>query len=557
MKTRHTAGLIVVVLVFIVGEIPGSNDLSRLRERPIVLYLTMFEDSAGQTFTPWQTLGQFADASRAPLYGCYETYLGHGIVGGSIVTFEAIGRKTAQLGIRVLAGEEPQAASRAESHQSVPMFDWRQLRRWNISEASLPPGSIIQFRPLWEHHKEYVIGGFCIILAQTATIAGLLVQRGWRRRTEAAWREDEKRMTLAANAANLGTWVWDIPRNHVWASEQCKQLFGFAPDAEVTLEMMRGRVHPEDGTMRDEAIERTIAGNGRYDPQYRVLLPDGTVRWLAAAGQVERNKSGKPVRMLGVSIDITGRKLAEREIQQQRAELVHVTRVSMMGQLASSLAHELNQPLGAILHNAEAAELFLQNSHPDIEEIRAILADILHDDQRASAIIDRMRTLVRRRGFQGSWLNMNTLVGEVVTLVRPDTERRNMKVVWEPASTIPSVWGDHVELQQVILNLLLNAMDAMNDCPAEARRVYVRVSLVADEVEVAVSDAGHGITEENLTRLFAAFFTTKPTGLGMGLAISQNIIAAHKGRLTAENNVNGGATFRVRLPMAEPKGSAA
>ena len=309
--------------------------------------------------------------------------------------------------------------------------------------------------------------------------------------------------------------------------------------------------------MRDEAIERTIAGNGRYDPQYRVLLPDGTVRWLAAAGQVERNESGKPVRMLGVSIDITGRKLADREIQQQRAELVHVTRVSMMGQLASSLAHELNQPLGAILHNAEAAELFLQNSHPDIEEIRAILADILHDDQRASAIIDRMRTLVTRRGFQGSWLNMNTLVGEVVTLVRPDTERRNMKVVWEPASTIPSVWGDHVELQQVILNLLLNAMDAMNDCPAEARRVYVRVSLVADEVEVAVSDAGHGITEENLTRLFAAFFTTKPTGLGMGLAISQTIIAAHKGRLTAENNVNGGATFRVRLPMAEPKGSAA
>ena len=168
-----------------------------------------------------------------------------------------------------------------------------------------------------------------------------------------------------------------------------------------------------------------------------------------------------------------------------------------------------------------------------------------------------MRTLVRPREFQGSRLNMNTLVGEVVTLVRPDTERRNMKVVWEPASTVTPVWGDHVELQQVILNLLLNAMDAMNDCPAEARRAYVRVSLVAAEVEVAVSDAGHGIAEENLTRLFAPFFTTKPTGLGMGLAISQTIIAAHKGRLTAENNVNGGATFRVTLPMAEPKGSAA
>ena len=215
----------------------------------------------------------------------------------------------------------------------------------------------------------------------------------------------------------------------------------------------------------------------------------------------------------------------------------------------------LNQPLGAILHNAEAAEVFLQNGHPDIEEIRAILADIRQDDQRAGAIIDRMRTLVRPREFQGSRLNMNTLVGEVVTLVRPDTERRNMKVVWEPASTEMPVWGDHVELQQVILNLLLNAMDAMNDCPAEARRAYVRVSLVAAEVEVAVSDAGHGITEENLTRLFAPFFTTKPTGLGMGLAISQTIIAAHKGRLTAENNVNGGATFRVTLPQWRGQGA--
>ena len=534
-------------------------ELSRLPDDTIVLYLVIFQDAAGRTFTPRQALDQFAQASRAPIYGCYDTFLGHGIVGGMMVTFEQIGQKAAQLGMRILDGENPQTVARSESHQPVPVFDWNQLRQWKISETLLPPGSVVRNRELtaWEQHRGAILATAGLCAVETFLIAFLLWQRRRRRLAEASLRDSEQRMTLAVDAAKFGIWVRDLARNEIWASDRWRALFGFTKTERLELAVILERVHPEDRESLSRTFASVLEHGGDYETQYRIVLPGEQVRWISSRGRVDRNGGGKPVLVLGVSRDITVRKLAESEIQRQRAELVHVTRVSTMGQLASSLAHELNQPLGAILHNAEAAEFFLQNGHPDIEEIRAILADIRQDDQRAGAIIDRMRTLVRPREFQGSRLNMNTLVGEVVTLVRPDTERRNMKVVWEPASTVTPVWGDHVELQQVILNLLLNAMDAMNDCPAEARRAYVRVSLVAAEVEVAVSDAGHGITEENLTRLFAPFFTTKPTGLGMGLAISQTIIAAHKGRLTAENNVNGGATFRVTLPMAEPKGNAA
>jgi C4-dicarboxylate-specific signal transduction histidine kinase len=208
----------------------------------------------------------------------------------------------------------------------------------------------------------------------------------------------------------------------------------------------------------------------------------------------------------------------------------------------------LNQPLGAILRNAEAAELFLQDPSPDLEEVRAILADIRKDDQRAGEVIDRMRVLMKRREVQHSLLDLNLLAGEVISLVRPDADSRKVRLALEPVSSLPPVRGDRVQLQQVLLNLLLNAMDAVNDSAPDGRRVTVRLLAAGTQVEVAVSDTGHAIPRDKLARVFEPFFTTKPNGLGMGLAISQTIIAAHGGRLTAENNRNGGATFRVLLP---------
>ena len=256
--------------------------------------------------------------------------------------------------------------------------------------------------------------------------------------------------------------------------------------------------------------------------------------------------------MLGAAIDITGRKQAEQEIAQQRNELAHVARVSTMGQLASSLAHELNQPLGAILRNAEAAELFLQDPSPDLDEVRAILADIRKDDQRAGEVIDRMRALMKRREVERRLLDLNLLAGEVVALVRPDAEMRRVRLAVETDPALPPVHGDRVQLQQVLLNLLLNAMDALDDNPpARPPRHGAGRRPAGATVEVAVSDTGHGIPADKLAHVFEPFFTSKPNGLGMGLAISRGIIEAHGGRLWAENNEAGGATFTFTLPVAE------
>jgi signal transduction histidine kinase len=221
-----------------------------------------------------------------------------------------------------------------------------------------------------------------------------------------------------------------------------------------------------------------------------------------------------------------------------------------MSQLASSLAHELNQPLGAILRNAEAGELFLQGPSPDLDELRAILADIRKDDQRAGAVIDRMRALMDQRSSERHPADLGLLAGDTLTLVRVDAEQRRVRLSLLADPTLPPVHADPVQLQQVLLNLLLNAMDALGDHPPATRLVALRVRPVGATIEVAVSDTGHGIPADQLPRVFEHFFSNKPKGLGMGLAISRDIIVAHGGRLWAENNEAGGATFTFSLPAA-------
>ena len=367
-------------------------------------------------------------------------------------------------------------------------------------------------------------------------------------------RESEERMTLAAEAAGFGVWMWSIPRNQVWGSERWLRLFGFAPDAAVSFEMVMQRIHPDDRERVEREVRRALEDRSDYTADYRVVLPDGTQRWVVARGRMHSDTHGKPDRMMGATIDITGRKQAELEIVQQRNELAHVGRVSTMGQLASTLAHELNQPLGAILRNAEAAELFLQGDSPDLEEVRAILADIRKDDQRAGEVIDRMRALLKRRGLEHTTLDIADLVDEVMPLVHPDAVSRRVRLDIEVPRNLPPVRGDRVHLQQVLLNLILNGMDAMGEVPAEARRLAVRARQAdAGTIEVAVADAGHGVPAEKFARLFEPFFTTKPNGMGLGLPISSTIIEAHGGRIWAENSP-AGATFYFTVPVVVASG---
>ena len=372
--------------------------------------------------------------------------------------------------------------------------------------------------------------------------------------SEAGLRESEARMSLAVDAAEFGIWIRDLARDEVWASEKWRTLFGFGLSERVEFDAILRRVHADDRERLRQAQSRALAGagGGRYQMEYRVTLPDGATRWISSQSRVEFGATGQPVLMRGASRDVTAVKQAEQEALLRRQEIAHAGRVSTMGQLAASLAHEINQPLGSILRNAEAAELFLQHPAPDLDEVRAILADIRADDERAGSVIDRMRGLLQRQTLDKQRLDVRALVGEVVALLRVDAATRLVTVDVDVPPDLPQVQGDRVHLQQVLLNLILNGMDALNGASPENRWVSVAVRHHgAHTVEIAVADAGPGIPAATLPQIFEPFFTTKPNGMGMGLAISRTIVEAHGGRIWAENKNGHGARFRFTLPTTE------
>jgi PAS domain S-box-containing protein len=528
-----------------------------------------------------------------------------------------------------------------------------------------------------ENQSLLALQSWTAVLAITAM--ALSAGMAERERAAEALRESEANMNLAANAANLGLWVWNVPGgDERWVTEKWRQLFGFADSEPVTFDRFLEVVHRGDSERVKQVVQHILEHGGEYEVDYRITRPDGSIRWIASHGSVELYERGKPVLVRGVSRDVTKRKIAEEELRESEerfrtvanaapvmiwmsgpdklctffnkgwldftgrspeqelgngwAEGVHredvdrchdvyqnsfnaresftmeyrlrrsdgeyrwlldsgtprfasdgaflgyigsciditerkaaeeearrrreqvelLGRVSLLGEMTASLAHELDQPLAAILSNATAAMQYLEQGKLAPEQLQEILTDVVGDGRRAHDIMHNVRSAIKKGSAIRGRINLNDVVKAVTHMVHLDAAAHFCKVEMSLARNLPAIEGDPSQIQQVLINLVRNAFDAMRDTPPSGRKVEIATTYNGDgTICVAVRDYGSGIPEPTLERLFEQFFTTKEEGLGMGLAIVRSIVEAHGGSIAAENADGGGARFHFRLPTKD------
>jgi PAS domain S-box-containing protein len=538
-------------------------------------------------------------------------------------------------------------------------------------------GTMHGFGPfIGETENQSLLGlqSWTAVLSITAmALSAGMAERG---RAEEALRESEANMSLAANAANLGLWVWNVPGgDERWVTEKWRQLFGFADSEPVTFDRFLEVVHPGDSERVKQVVQQMLEHGGEYEIDYRITRPDGSIRWIASHGSVELEERGKPVLVRGVSRDVTKRKIAEEELRESEArfrtvanaapvmiwvsgtdklrtffnkswldftgrtkeqelgngwtegvhsddlehcleiytssfdarqpftmeyrlrrndgehrwvldigtprfsddgaflgyigscidiaerkqaeldherqnmELARVGRVALMGELAASLAHEVNNPIGAIVTNASAAQRLIAAGKLETEELNELLADIVADGRRAGEIVHGIRNMVRKGKERRSLVEINDTIQDLLRIIHAEAVGRDVTVVTEIDSEGCRVMADPVQLLQVLLNLTMNGFEAMSVIRSNARRLIIRAGRNGTgEICISVRDSGPGFPGGLAEQLFEPFFSTKAEGTGMGLAIARSIVEALGGTLSGENCEDGGACFTVCLP---------
>lgn len=500
-------------------------------------------DAAGVPHEGNTPLVRLSRVSNAPVFGFSVEQMGLGIVGGRLMDMEKCGERAAGAAVKLLSGTPPTEIEIDRVVPESPVYDARELKRWGIPAKVLPPGSEIRYREatLWETHQKAVLIAGGMIGLQMLLIFLLLAAR---RRA----REIGANLNLTVDAANVGLWSVDLGERTVNATPKWRQLFGFPPKGPIDLEEVIARIHIDDRAPLRQAIEQSARQGKSYMVEHRLLLPTGEERWVKSLGRSDEANGGGHLRNRGVSIDISARKKTELEISRQREELSHLSRVGTLGVISGALAHELNQPLGSILSNAQAALWMMARENLNLVELREILSDIVGEDKRAGEVINRWRSLLRRGEMVCEPVDVLFCVNEVLRLLRNDLAAGNISVQWKDAAGVPKVMGDPIQLQQVFLNLIVNARDAMATVATDRKKIEIRVWRDGDVVRVEMRDQGVGLPE-NTEQIFEPFHSTKEQGLGMGLAICQAIVVHHGGRLWAENAPEGGAAIQLSLPV--------
>jgi C4-dicarboxylate-specific signal transduction histidine kinase len=350
------------------------------------------------------------------------------------------------------------------------------------------------------------------------------------------------------SVSSTGSFGWNVQTREIHWSDETYHIFEYDRAARPTLELILQRVHPDDRTFVRETIERAAQERTDFDFEHRLLMPDGALKHLHVIAHFLQNSSGTP-EFVGAVMDVTSTRQAEAALRKAQADLAHVSRVTTMGELVASIAHEVNQPLGAIVTNGHACVRLLARDVPDLDRSRQVIDRMIKDGIRASEVIKRIRDLLHKAPPEKAPLNINETVQEVIALVSSDVISSKVELRADLAAGLPRVMGDRIQLQQVILNLILNGRDAMSAVQSHPRELLItsRESNSGD-VMVAVRDSGTGLDPKDAERIFDPFFTTKSEGMGLGLSISRTIIEAHGGTLWAKPNNDRGATIQFTLP---------
>jgi PAS domain S-box-containing protein len=548
LEVEYLLGLAPDVLLDRVARLPPSS---------FVLYAPTGQGSASRVPPPHEMAGQLAARANAPVYGLQDDYVGRGIVGGYMTRSARVGAELARQTLRALSGE---FAGAVDNLNGSYVVDSRALSRWKLDQARLPAGTELLFAPpsIWKLYQGWIITLLVLVAVQFALIVMLLIQSISRRRDRLALAETAHRFQLARVAGKVGIWQWDLETEQLIVEPELRDLLGYdASDGAQQPADWTTLIYAEDlPKFRRAARDHAQGVTPSFELQYRMLDKNGNVRWFLSRGQAIIARG----RLIGTAIDITDRKSDEDErartlvqLQEQRNELAHLGRAAMAGALSGAVAHELNQPLSAMMSNARAGLQFLARGSADGQEIKDILADIESDGRRAGEVIRHLRSLLRRGEAQFETVHLDVIVDQVLRLIHSDLISHNIKVVHEPMAGVPPISADAVQLQQVMLNLLSNACDALKSVNPRDRRIAIGVGMRGPgRVRISVTDNGCGFAEHNPEQLFKPFVTTKRSGLGLGLSISRSIIDAHGGRIWAENNRDAGATFHVDLAVAAP-----
>ena len=371
------------------------------------------------------------------------------------------------------------------------------------------------------------------------------------KRAEESLHRTHSYLAQAERLARIGTFAWEVPeKKALYLSEEWYRIYGFDPrDGVPTWEQFVQRIHPEDRPRLQAASARAIAEKSDYDVEFRILVPRSPVKFLHAVGEPVLGSSGELLQFVGVVMDVTDMRRVEEErerLHRVQADLAHINRISTMGELTASLAHEIKQPIGAAVTNAEACLRLLNRDQPDVLEAREAAQEMVKDARRAADIIDRVRTLYQKGSSQLDEVDVNEVIAEIVAMMQNDAKRKSITIRTDFAENLPKITADRVQIQQVLMNLMLNGIEAMQGTSGE---LAVKSQADGGQLLISVSDTGVGLPASNAEQIFDPFFTTKPQGTGLGLAITRSIVEAHGGRIWAAPNSGPGTAFHLRLPI--------